>query len=280
MTPRRSSPSAWPTASVAAATPSITSAARSSSAPTRVGLLERIRVQTQRVFHPLAPDYTAMVPACVLSQGALDLGRAAARLLQLGADPTGTQQGLDPAYARRFIEAIDPAILDALPIHGSTRRMHNVVAYDLVSSAQRCPPAAARRRSTWRTSCGACGRTCCGRLARRGPRSRAQLRDPRGGRGHGVGRERLATQASLSTAIVARGARRDCRSPRAGAGAGDLPVAARRCPRGRQALRPAASSVKAVILAGGLGSRLSEETGRRARSRWSRSAASRSSGTS
>ena len=39
-------------------------------------------------------------------------------------------------------------------------------------------------------------------------------------------------------------------------------------------------SMKAVILAGGLGTRISEETDRRGPSRWSRSAAGRSSGTS
>src|SRR5262249_1289089 len=38
-------------------------------------LLDRIRAETGRVFYPLAPDYTAMVPACALSEGALDLGR-------------------------------------------------------------------------------------------------------------------------------------------------------------------------------------------------------------
>jgi hypothetical protein len=103
------------------------------------GLLERIRAQTQRVFHPLAPDYTAMVPACVLSQGALDLGRPL--LVSYNSSRSnGQQQSLYPAYARRFIEAIDPSILDALPIPRLYASHHNVVGYDLVSSAQRCPP--------------------------------------------------------------------------------------------------------------------------------------------
>src|SRR5207247_1512584 len=38
-------------------------------------LLDRIREQTGRVFYPLAPDYTSMVPGCVLAKGALDVGR-------------------------------------------------------------------------------------------------------------------------------------------------------------------------------------------------------------
>ncbi len=103
------------------------------------GLMERIRAQTGRVFHPLAPDYTAMVPACALSRGALDLGRPL--LVSYNSRRSnGQQQSLYPDYARRFIEAIDPAILNALPIPGLYTSHHNVVGYDLVSSAERCPP--------------------------------------------------------------------------------------------------------------------------------------------
>lgn len=103
------------------------------------GLLERIRAQTQRVFHPLAPDYTSMVPACILARGALDLGRPL--LVSYNSSRSnGQQQSLYPAYARRFIETIDPSILDALPIPGLYTSHHNVVGYDLVSSAERCPP--------------------------------------------------------------------------------------------------------------------------------------------
>jgi hypothetical protein len=103
------------------------------------GLLERIRAQTGRVFHPLAPDYTSMVPACALSQGALDLGRPL--LVSYNSRRSnGQQQSLYPDYARRFIEAIDPGILNALPIPGLYTSHHNVVGYDLMSSAERCPP--------------------------------------------------------------------------------------------------------------------------------------------
>jgi hypothetical protein len=101
-------------------------------------LLDRIREHTGRLFHPLAPDYTAMVPASVLSRGAIDVGRPL--LVSYNSRRSnGRLQSLDPAYARRFIEAVDPAIIEALPIPGLYTSTHNVVAYDLVSAAARCP---------------------------------------------------------------------------------------------------------------------------------------------
>ena len=103
-------------------------------------LLDRIRAETGRVFHPLAPDYTSMVPGLVFSESALDLGRPL--LVSYNSSRSnGRLQSLDPAYARRFIEMIDPSIVDALPISRLYTSHHNVVAYDLVSSAKRCPPA-------------------------------------------------------------------------------------------------------------------------------------------
>jgi len=104
-------------------------------------LLDRMRAQTGRLFHPLAPDYTSLVPASVLADRALDVGRP----LLVSYNSTrsnGRRQGIDPVHARRFIEAVDPAIIDALPIRGLYTSAHNVVAYDLVSSAARCPAGA------------------------------------------------------------------------------------------------------------------------------------------
>jgi hypothetical protein len=101
-------------------------------------LLRRVREQTGRVFHPLAPDYTAMVPACVLARGAVDVGRPL--LVSYNSRRSnGRLQSIDPAHARRFIETADPTILDALPIPALYTSTHNVVAYDLVSAAARCP---------------------------------------------------------------------------------------------------------------------------------------------
>jgi hypothetical protein len=101
-------------------------------------LLGRIREHTGRVFHPLAADYTSMVPACVLADRALDMGRPLL-LSYNSARSNGRLQSVDAGHARRFIEAADPAIIDALPIPGLYASHHNVVAYDLVSSAARCP---------------------------------------------------------------------------------------------------------------------------------------------
>jgi glycosyl transferase family 2 len=102
-------------------------------------LLDRIREQVGRVFHPLAPDYTSMVPASVLARGALDLGRPL--LVSYNSNRSnGRLQSIDPRHARRFIEGVDPAIVGALPIAGLYSSHHNVVAYDLASSAARCPP--------------------------------------------------------------------------------------------------------------------------------------------
>jgi len=101
-------------------------------------LLERIRAETGSVFHPLAPDYTAMVPASVLAQSAVDVGRPLL-VSYNSARSNGRNQAVDPGYARTFIENVDPAIIGALPVPGLYASPHNVVAYDLVSSAARCP---------------------------------------------------------------------------------------------------------------------------------------------
>jgi len=103
-------------------------------------LLDRIVELTGRVFYPLAPDYTSMVPACVLADSAVDVGRPLLVSYNSGRS-NGRQQSIDPGHARRFVEtAGGPAIVGSLPVPGVYASHHNVVAYDLVSSAARCPP--------------------------------------------------------------------------------------------------------------------------------------------
>jgi hypothetical protein len=105
-------------------------------------LLDRIRSATGRLFHPLAPDYTSMVPACVLAEGAVDVGRPL--LVSINSlRSNGRRQGVDPVHALRFIELADRAIVELLPIASLYTSMHNVVAYDLASSAARLPAGAA-----------------------------------------------------------------------------------------------------------------------------------------
>jgi len=101
-------------------------------------LLERIRERTGRVFHPLAPDYTSMVSACVLAEGALDVGRPLL-VSYNSVRSNGRRVAADPAQGRRFIEAADPALIEALPVPGLYTSVHNIVAYDLASSAARLP---------------------------------------------------------------------------------------------------------------------------------------------
>ena len=120
-------------------------------------LLQRIRERTGRLFHPLSPDYTSMVPACVLAEGALDVGRPLL-VSYNSVRSNGRRVAADPAHGRRFIEATDPALIEALPIPGLYTSVHNIVAYDLASSAALLP-AGSRRRWTCRTSCGAHART-------------------------------------------------------------------------------------------------------------------------
>ena len=110
-------------------------------------LLDRIRAQAGRLFHPLAPDYTSMVPASVLADEAIDLGRPLL-VSYNSVRSNGRRQAADARHARRFVEGVDPAILDELPIPGVYASHHNVVAYDLVSSAARCAPGSTPRLNT------------------------------------------------------------------------------------------------------------------------------------
>src|SRR5262249_1509362 len=103
------------------------------------GLLETIRSRTGRVFHPITPDYTSRISALALSTYLLDLGRPLL-VSYSSARSNGQQVALSPAYARRFIEETHPGALDALPISGLYGSAHNIVAYDLVTSAARLRP--------------------------------------------------------------------------------------------------------------------------------------------
>jgi glycosyl transferase family 2 len=102
------------------------------------GLIERITAAIGRLFFPIAPDYTSMVPASWLADRAFDVGRPLQIQINSLAS-NGRWQALDPAHARRFLMETDPtgAILDALPVPGLYAAVHNVVAYDYVASIAR-----------------------------------------------------------------------------------------------------------------------------------------------
>jgi Glycosyl transferase family 2 len=102
-------------------------------------LVARIRACSGRVFYPLAPDYTSRVPALALASGTLDMGRP----LLVAYNPeysTGNQVPLLPSSAKSFVLDGDPDALGSLPIPELYSSSHNLVAYDLLRSADRLPP--------------------------------------------------------------------------------------------------------------------------------------------
>ena len=166
----------------------------------------------------------------------------------------GRHQSLDPAYARRFIEAIDPAILDALPIPGLYASQHNVVGYDLVSSAARCPAGSTPSLDIANLAAACARGSRCGRSA-----------DPD---------ERAAQYAILEAAEARLGvvpgaagvARRAVLAPRSPRGSASFPRSSGRStvptyasplearagrPTAHYSLQALATRMKAVILAGG-----------------------------
>ena len=234
----RSSPSAWPTASVAATTRCTTSAARSSSAPTRVRCSSASARRPGVSSTHSRPTTPRWCPRACSPSGALDVGRPLL-LSYNSARSNGQRQSLDPAHARRFIEAIDPAIVDALPIPGLYTSLHNVVAYDLVSARPRAarpaatPPLDMREPRPARP-----GGPCRGDLARRG-RARRAVRAARGRR---ADTRRDTRPGSRADGVARRGSPARFLAARRAPRAAGLPVAARRGARGRSALRGGASS--------------------------------------
>ena len=169
-------------------------------------LLERIRERTGRIFHPLAPDYTSMVPASVLAEGALDVGRPL--LVSYNSmRSNGRRESTDPAHSRRFIEAADPALIKALPISGLVHvgAQHRGLrpgvlgrppAGGLDAAAGHAEPRAARPRGPGR--CRVDRRSRAGRAIRAAGGGRAPLRrDVRAG---------AARRARRTGAAVARSA--------------------------------------------------------------------------
>jgi hypothetical protein len=101
-------------------------------------LVARIRARTGRVFFPITPDYTSTAAASVVGDRGVDLGRAHVVSFE-SAVSNGKRYADDLVHARSFLEQSDPSnrIIDELPIPGVYASVHNLVAYDLVSSATR-----------------------------------------------------------------------------------------------------------------------------------------------
>jgi glycosyltransferase involved in cell wall biosynthesis len=95
----------------------------------RRDVLDLIRSRVGRLFPPICPDYTSRVGALLTAPSFVDAGVA----LQLSFSTevsNGRRTELDPAYARSFLEQIDPELLDRLPIPGLYASPHNYVAHD------------------------------------------------------------------------------------------------------------------------------------------------------
>jgi hypothetical protein len=90
------------------------------------------------VFFPIAPDYTSMTAASVLCDRGIDLGRAQVVSFESKVS-NGKLQYNDPDHAREFLHETDPTdrILSELLIPGLYASLHNLVAYDLLSSLGR-----------------------------------------------------------------------------------------------------------------------------------------------
>lgn len=99
-------------------------------------LLTRIKGTCGRVFYPLSPDYTSRVPALALTRGAVDMGRPL--LVSYNSRRSnGRRVGSTASYAESFVLGAEPEALQCLPIPGLYSSIHNLVAYDYVTSARR-----------------------------------------------------------------------------------------------------------------------------------------------
>ena len=102
-------------------------------------LLARIRDACGRVFYPLTPDYTSRIPALALARGAIDIGRPL--LVSYNSRRSnGRRAGSSASYAKSFVLNAEPEALQHLPIPGLYASIHNLVAYDCVTSARRLAP--------------------------------------------------------------------------------------------------------------------------------------------
>jgi hypothetical protein len=102
-------------------------------------LLDRIRDACGQVFYPLSPDYTSRIPALALARGAIDIGRPL--LVSYNSRRSNGQRAASNAsYAKSFVLGAAAESLRDLPIPGLYASMHNLVAYDLVTSAARVGP--------------------------------------------------------------------------------------------------------------------------------------------
>lgn len=116
----------------------------------RRDVLQALRERAGRVFPPISPDYTSRIVALASIPSFLDLG-VALQLSFVSQSSNGARVDRDPRWAKHFLDAIDPNLVDRLPIPGLFSSQHNVVAHDYKLAEElagmRVPDAALCRRA-------------------------------------------------------------------------------------------------------------------------------------
>jgi Glycosyl transferase family 2 len=99
----------------------------------RRDLLDAMRDRFGRLFPPIAPDYTSRVGALLTATSLVDAG-APLQLSFATEISTGRRVGAEPLAARRFLDEVDPGVVDRLPIPGVYASHHNIVAHDYLAA--------------------------------------------------------------------------------------------------------------------------------------------------
>jgi hypothetical protein len=95
----------------------------------RRDVLDGIRRRVGRLFPPIAPDYTSRAAALATAPTFVDAG-VPMQLSYITDISTGASFARDPRLAKRFLDEIDPGLVDRLPLPGVYASHHNVVAHD------------------------------------------------------------------------------------------------------------------------------------------------------
>jgi hypothetical protein len=95
----------------------------------RRDVLDLMRSRIGRLFPPIAPDYTSRAGAFLTASSFVDAGMPL-QIHFMTQISNGSLYALDASWARRFLEDIDPGLIDRLPIPGLFASHHNAVAHD------------------------------------------------------------------------------------------------------------------------------------------------------
>lgn len=101
-------------------------------------LVQRIVARCGQLFYPISPDYTSMLPALALADGALDLGRPGLMSINAVGVSNGERYSRDARHALQFLSSTEAAWGAAhWPIGGLFASQHNAVAFDYLHMQRR-----------------------------------------------------------------------------------------------------------------------------------------------